>query len=118
MNRFIRTASSLAVVSFLAACGAENLNNPTTAASSERIGVSEVNENTGNVTIDPSLRVAGNPNDVNKLSPSDASLRACTGDTPRATGKPESFQKTLLSASGKTTVHSSGLRQQRTTRRE
>ncbi len=102
MNRFIRTASSLAVVSFLAACGAENLNNPTTAASSDRIGVSEVNENTGNVTIDPSLRVAGNPNDVNKLSPSDASLRACTGDKPRTTGKPESFQKTLLSASGKT----------------
>lgn len=101
----IRTVSATAALAFLASCG----NDAATVASSTNpatgirdISAADADAETPAVAIPvPTGRVAGNPNSTNRLSPSEGGLRACTAENPRSTGKPASFQKTLMSASGK-----------------
>lgn len=102
--RFSMTPAALATVLLLGltACGTEN---PSVTANTPTNPAGNIAESGNNPMSNDSMaadipRLAGNPNNTNKFDPSDATLRACTGATPRTAGKPASFQKVLMSASG------------------
>ena len=97
----VRKVTGLAALSVLTLLGACNTESPLGSADSGTVRTSELRTlNTPAVSTGEG-RVAGNPNATNRLSPADATLRACTADTPRPNGAAASVQKKLLSASGK-----------------